>query len=160
MPRVGTGGDDPAPAVRELRQSLEVTEAELQKALEKKAATETALGKEMDEMGDAMMNALASEKKVNKRAEEAEAELEKLRTENEQLRRQADEDAEGHDEIMDKLMKALAAQHAAVLKQKDAEKALARVKRDSMASDVAEDMAGALTSMTSVIEVPDFLAGW
>ena len=74
------------------------------------------------------------------------------------------------------LMKALAAQHTAVLAQREAEKALERAKRDSIAADVADDVAGAAGAAAGAfaaagsaagallevptIEVPDFLAGW
>jgi hypothetical protein len=160
----------------ELKSNLAATEAELQAALEEHTAVESATAKEMEEMGDALMEALAKAEAEGKRAAAAEAALAKAQEEGKALAARAAEDEKATDELTDKLMKALAAQHTAVLAQREAEKALERAKRDSIAADVADDVAGAAGAAAGAfaaagsaagallevptIEVPDFLAGW
>ena len=93
---------------------------------------------------DQVEEARSSELIALARAGTLEKELAELREENEA--------------IMDKLMKALAAQSAAAKKQKEAESRLERIKRNSVTTDMAEDISGAVSAMGSAI--PDFLSGW
>ena len=93
---------------------------------------------------DQVEEARSSELTALARAGTLEKELAELREENEA--------------IMDKLMKALAAQSAAAKKQKEAESRLERIKRNSVTTDMAEDISGAVSAVGSAI--PDFLSGW